>query len=73
MVAAVILLLVFGASERTTRPVPANDVHRSASSRAACMGCHGVDGVRPQPEGHTKADQCFQCHAQPEGWIGAGK
>jgi len=70
-VAAVIILLVIGTSERTTKPTPNDDTHRLASSRAACMQCHGTDGVRPQPPRHTKADQCFQCHVQPEGWVGA--
>jgi hypothetical protein len=61
-------LLVLGTSERTTKPVPDDDAHRHATSRAACMVCHGAEGVHPQPQGHTKADQCFQCHAQPQGW-----
>ncbi len=68
IVAGVILLLVLGTSERTTKPVPDDDVHRHATSRAACMSCHGQGGVRPQPAGHTQADQCFQCHLQPKGW-----
>jgi hypothetical protein len=68
IVAVVIMLLVLGTSERTTKPVPDDDTHKHATSRAACMVCHGTEGVRPQPQGHTKADQCFQCHAQPEGW-----
>ncbi len=73
IVAAVIALLVLGTSERTTKPVPDDDTHRNATSRAACMACHGADGVRPQPKGHTRMDQCFQCHAQPKGWKGAAK
>ena len=73
IVAAVILLLVLGSSERKTVPVPADDVHRNASSRTVCMSCHAAGGVRPQPEGHTKADQCFQCHAQPDGWVGESR
>ncbi len=68
IVAAVITLLVLGTSERTTKAVPDDDTHRHATSRAACMSCHDSGGVRPQPAGHTKADQCFQCHAQPRGW-----
>jgi len=68
IVAVVILLLVLGTSERTTRPVPDDDTHKHSTSRAACMACHDAAGVSPQPEGHTKADQCFQCHAQPKGW-----
>ncbi|HKI62518.1 MAG TPA: hypothetical protein VKA31_09515 [Mariprofundaceae bacterium] len=68
IVAVVIMLLVLGTSERTTKPVPDDDTHMHATSRAACMACHGTEGVRPQPQGHTKADQCFQCHAQPQGW-----
>jgi len=68
VVAAVVLLLVLGTSERTTKAVPSDAMHLGATSRAACMRCHGVDGVKPQPMGHTKADQCFQCHTQPEKW-----
>lgn len=70
-VAAVILLLVIGTGERTTKPTPNDDTHRQVASRAACMECHGEGGVKPQPPRHTKADQCFQCHVQPEGWAGA--
>jgi len=73
LVAAVVLLLVLGSSDRTTVAVPADETHRAAVSRAACMTCHGADGVQPQSAGHTKADQCFQCHSQPEGWQGDSK
>lgn len=73
LVAAVILLLVLGSGDRTTTAVPSDETHRMASSRQACMTCHGADGVKPQSAGHTKADQCFQCHTQPEGWQGARK
>ncbi|MDQ6955342.1 MAG: cytochrome c3 family protein [Mariprofundaceae bacterium] len=68
IVAAVILLLVLGANERKTKPVPDNETHQSVQSRAECMTCHSIDGVKPQPIKHTKADQCFQCHLQPEHW-----
>ncbi len=68
IVASVILLLVLGTSERTTKPVPNDETHRQASSRAACMACHDSSGIHPQPKGHTRADQCFQCHTQPSGW-----
>jgi len=68
IVGVVILLLVLGSGDRTTKAVPADATHMQATSRAACMSCHGVDGVKPQPMGHTKADQCFQCHVQPKDW-----
>ena len=71
IVAAVILLLVLGTSERTTKPVPSDDVHRQATSRAACMECHNATGVKPMPKSHTRDEQCFLCHKQPEGWVGA--
>ncbi|PJA31494.1 MAG: hypothetical protein CO187_09130 [Zetaproteobacteria bacterium CG_4_9_14_3_um_filter_53_7] len=73
VIAAVVLVLVLGTSERKTKPVPNDDVHQNASSMAACMTCHGVDGVHPQPKGHIQAGQCFQCHQQPEGWTGGNK
>ena len=73
LVAAVILLLVLGTGDRTTKAVPADETHSTALTREVCLSCHGVNGVRPQTAGHTKADQCFQCHSQPEGWQGAGK
>lgn len=73
IIAAVMLLLVFGSSERRTVPVPSDEAHRTASSRTACLTCHGPGGVHPQPEGHTRADQCFQCHTEPEGWVGTGR
>ncbi|RMG92356.1 MAG: hypothetical protein D6703_02210 [Zetaproteobacteria bacterium] len=73
IIAVVITLLVLGTKERTTKPVPNDDVHINSTTRAACMTCHGEQGIRPQPPGHTKADQCFQCHRQPADWRGASK
>jgi hypothetical protein len=75
LVAAVILLLVLGTSDRTTVAVPSDGTHRTAASRAACINCHWPDGVRSQAGKHlhTKADQCFQCHTQPDGWQGGNK
>ncbi|MDX8397100.1 MAG: cytochrome c3 family protein [Mariprofundaceae bacterium] len=68
IVAAVILLLVLGSSERKTKAVPSDQVHMSVTSRTQCMSCHSAGGVKPQPMGHSKADQCFQCHLQPKAW-----
>jgi len=68
VVAAVILALVLGTSERTTKAVPSDATHLQVTSRAECMACHGVDGIKPQPKGHSRADQCFQCHKQPSDW-----
>jgi len=70
-VAAVVVLLMLGTGERTTKPTPGDATHQQAASREACMACHNAEGVHPQPARHTKADQCFQCHVQPEGWVGA--
>jgi len=71
IVAAVILLLVLGTSERTTKDVPSDETHRTVSKLSQCLSCHGTEGVRPQPLGHIKGGQCFQCHTQPKGWQGA--
>jgi len=68
IVATVVLILVLGSSERKTKPVPDDETHRTVTSRDTCMACHGSEGVSPQPKGHIKAGQCFQCHQQPEGW-----
>jgi len=68
VVAAVILVLVLGSSPRTTKAVPSDATHLNVTSRSQCMACHGVNGVNPQPKGHTRADQCFQCHMQPKAW-----
>jgi hypothetical protein len=73
IVATVIIFLVVGANERTTKAVPDNDTHKNVTSRAECMSCHSAEAVKPQPLGHPKANQCFQCHAQPEHWAGANK
>jgi len=70
IIAIVVLILVLGSSERKTKPVPNDEVHRTVTSRDACMTCHGSDGVSPQPKGHIKGGQCFQCHQQPKGWGG---
>lgn len=69
-VAAVVVILVLGTGERTTKPTPNDVIHQQAGSRAACMECHSAEGVHPQPPRHTKADQCFQCHVQPSDWVG---
>lgn len=73
LVGSVVLVLVLGSSEKTTKPTPDDMVHRTATSRAQCMHCHGATGVRPQPKGHTKNDQCFLCHQQPKDWKGPVK
>jgi len=71
IVAAVVLILVLGSSERKTKPVPDDAIHRTVSTKAACMTCHDSKGIHPQPKGHTKGGQCFQCHLQPKGWTGS--
>ncbi|MFQ5518426.1 MAG: hypothetical protein ACE5E3_00350 [Mariprofundus sp.] len=73
VIAAVVLTLVLGTSERKTTPLPNDEVHRTSTSKAACMACHAQDGVRPQPPKHTKVDKCLLCHTAPEGWIGVMK
>jgi len=73
VIAAVVLLLVLGTSERKTRPVPNDTIHQTSSSKAECMSCHHAEGVHPQAAGHTKSEQCFQCHQQPDGWVGGKK
>ena len=71
IVAAVILALVLGTSERTTKATPNDATHQQATSRDACMSCHDASGVHPQPMGPPRADQCFQCHMQPKDWQGS--
>lgn len=76
LVAAVVLALVLGTSERTTRPTPDDETHQKVVSRAECLGCHSLEAInRPQREGHrhVKEDQCFQCHKQPEIWKAPAK
>lgn len=68
-----VMTLVLGAKERTTKAVPDNAMHKQVTSREACMNCHSTEGLFPQPLGHPKANQCFQCHKQPEHWVGASK
>lgn len=70
-VAAVIVLLIIGTGERTTKPTPNDETHRSAVTLASCLECHGKDGVKPQPPRHVQGGQCFQCHVQPKDWVGA--
>lgn len=70
IVAIVIITLVAGTTERTTKAVPDNPMHNQVTSRAECMACHSAKGNRPQPLGHPKANQCFQCHKQPDHWVG---
>ncbi|MBL4776024.1 MAG: hypothetical protein JKY87_08250 [Mariprofundus sp.] len=73
VIAIVVLALVLGTTDRKTVPVPNDDMHRQATSRAACMACHDASGVYPQPPQHTKMDRCLLCHTQPQGWAGAEK
>ncbi|OIQ00132.1 MAG: hypothetical protein AUK35_03055 [Zetaproteobacteria bacterium CG2_30_46_52] len=69
----IVLTLVLGAKERTTKAVPDDATHKQVTSREACMSCHSAEGIHPQPMGHPKANQCFQCHKQPEHWVGPSK
>lgn len=73
IVAIVIITLVLGSSERTTKAVPNNETHSKVTSRAECLNCHGEQGIKPQPLGHPRANQCFQCHQQPTNWVGNAK
>ncbi|MDQ6964283.1 MAG: hypothetical protein Q9M13_05110 [Mariprofundales bacterium] len=73
VVLSVVVTLSLGSSERTTKAVPNDDTHNRVTSHAECMACHGVDGVKPQPLGHTSGVQCFQCHKQPTGWTGGAQ
>jgi cytochrome c553 len=73
IVVVVITFLTVGSKERTTKAVPDNDIHNRVTSRAQCMACHGEKGVKPQPLGHPRANQCFQCHKQPAHWVGNQK
>ena len=73
IVLVVVLALVLGTSERKTIPAPNDETHRTATSRAACMACHGQQGIRPQSPKHTQVDKCFLCHTQPDGWLGAAE
>jgi len=73
IVFTVILVLVVGTSERTTKAVPDNETHSKVTSREQCMACHSAEGVKPQPLGHPSANQCFQCHKQPDHWVGSTK
>jgi len=68
IVVAVIIILSLGSQERRTVATPSDAVHAQVTARAQCLQCHGSNGVRPQPMGHTKASQCFQCHTQPKQW-----
>lgn len=68
VVAVVIITLILGSSERKTKATPNDAMHKAVTSRADCMACHNAESARPQPPGHVKADQCFQCHTQPKGW-----
>ena len=68
IVAAVILILVLGTSDRTTKAVPNDATHLKVTAHDECMACHGADGIKPQPKGHTRGVQCFQCHMQPKDW-----
>ncbi|MDQ6998828.1 MAG: hypothetical protein Q9M17_08935 [Mariprofundus sp.] len=73
IIVAVVIALLLGTTERKTIAVPSDDVHRTATSKAACMACHDSAGVYPQPSTHTKMERCFLCHTQPKGWVGAPK
>jgi len=73
IIAAVVIALVLGTSERKTTPAPNDEVHRTTTSKAACLACHGADGVSPRQAKHTQVDKCFLCHMQPEGWVGDKK
>ncbi|MDX8413874.1 MAG: hypothetical protein R8J85_07280 [Mariprofundales bacterium] len=70
IVVVVVTVLALGSSERTTKAVPDDETHQNITSHDTCMACHGVNGVKPQPLGHTKGIQCFQCHTQPKQWSG---
>ncbi|MDX8377877.1 MAG: hypothetical protein R8L53_07625 [Mariprofundales bacterium] len=71
IVITLITVLVLGSNERRTSKTPEDEIHISTTSSTQCMECHNADGINPQPVGHLKAKQCFQCHQQPKDWQGA--
>ncbi|MDX8391966.1 MAG: hypothetical protein R8K53_05285 [Mariprofundaceae bacterium] len=73
IVLVVIILLVLGSHDRTTKATPNDAMHQQALNHQTCLQCHDANGTRPQPIGHSSSTQCFQCHAQPKGWQGMGK
>jgi hypothetical protein len=75
-VAAVVLLLVIGTGERTTRPTPNDEMHQKVTSRSECLNCHELDAINDPKlnrHHHVKEDQCFQCHKQPDVWKAPAK
>ena len=75
-VAAVVLLLVIGSGDRTTRPTPNDETHQKVTSRAECLSCHNLEEINDPKldrHHHVKEDQCFQCHKQPDVWKAPAK
>ncbi len=70
IILVVVIVLVIGTTERTTKAVPNDATHQQVTSKAGCMACHDGASERPQPLGHPKSGKCFQCHTQPQDWVG---
>jgi hypothetical protein len=49
-------------SSRQPPLLPADDVHRTFETAAACLSCHAAGASVPQSSRHPLGDDCLRCH-----------
>jgi hypothetical protein len=57
-----VLVLVLSLRNRQAPTVPDDPDHDRARGTAACLDCHGPDGVMPRGRNHPNGFDCFRCH-----------
>lgn len=57
-----VLVLVFALRNRQAPIVPDDPDHDRSAGTAACLQCHGPDGIKPRDANHPNGFECFRCH-----------
>lgn len=68
LVAVVILLVLFFLSSGKKPPIiPADNLHQSITTDAACTECHAPGRMAPLKPSHPPKEQCLICHKVKKG------
>jgi len=58
----VVLVFFYAISGKKYPQIPANENHQGVTEIAACLKCHGPEGIMPRKPAHPPKDDCSKCH-----------
>lgn len=62
IVAAILIFLFFLSSAKKAPSIPADDIHKGATTNESCAPCHAPDKQAPLKTAHPPKEQCVICH-----------